>query len=143
MKLSLAEIVNKTISFKKNSEKVEYLIANKSTPLMTILKIMYDKSIIVMVPQEAPPYTPSEAVGIEGMLFKEARRLRIFIKGTEYDSLHKIKRESLFISLLETVDPQDAKLLIKMIEQKRLTGLPISVIKEAYPGLILDTEETN
>jgi hypothetical protein len=67
------------------------------------------------------------------MLYKEARRLRIFIQGGGYDNLEKVKRENLFISLLEDIDNGDAELLCKMIAQKPLKGLPKSVVFAAFP----------
>jgi hypothetical protein len=141
MLLSLSEIINKAIELKTVDEKVEWLVKNNSISLRTILKIMYDKSISILLPPTAPPYKESEAVGTEGMLYKETRRLRIFIKGGGYDDLNQVKRENLFIQLLQTVDKKDAKLLLKMIEQKPLTGIPTSVIQKAFPGLITETED--
>jgi hypothetical protein len=75
------------------------------------------------------------------MLLKEARRLRIFVKGGGYDTLNQVKRENLFISLLEDIDNGDAELLCKMIAQKPLTGLPRSVIVQSFPGLIEGVKE--
>jgi hypothetical protein len=142
MLLSLSEIVNKAIELKTNQQKIEWLQKNNSISLRTILKIMYDKNVKLLIPKTAPPYKESVAVGTEGMLYKETRRLRIFVAGGGYDDLHKVKRETLFISLLETVDKNDAKLLLKMIAQKPLTGLPVSVIRDAFPGLIQNDEES-
>lgn len=140
MKLSISEIVNKAKELKPNNKKVEWLKENDSQPLRIVLKIMYDKNMQVLLPDSKPPYKESEVVGSEGMLYKEARRLKIFIKGGGYDGLDQVKREQLFISLLEDVDKDDAKLLVDMIKQKPLTGLPASVIKEAFPELISEVE---
>jgi len=141
MRLSLAEIVDKAIEKKNNTEKVAWLQQNNSEPLRMVLQIMYDKNIKILLPSSEPPYKPSEIIDSEGMLYREARRLKIFVKGGGYDNLNQIKREQLFISLLEDVDKKDAKLLISMIMQKQLTGLPISVIKESFPGLITEKKD--
>jgi hypothetical protein len=141
MLLSLSEIVNKAAAMKKNSDKVEWLQKNNTISLRTILKIMYDKTVIVLLPKEPPPYNDSLAVGIEGMLYKETRRLKIFVQGGGYDDLNQTKRENLFIQLLQDVDKGDAALLVKMISQKGLTGLPISVINESFPMLINEKVE--
>ena len=140
MKLSISEIVNKAKELKPNNKKVEWLKENDSQPLRIVLKIIYDKNMRVLLPDSEPPYKESEVVGAEGMLYKEARRLRIFVKGGGYDDLQQVKREQLFISLLEDVDKDDAKLLVQMIKQKPLTGLPVSVIKEAFPELISEAK---
>jgi hypothetical protein len=140
MLLSLSEIITKATQMKTNPLKVEWLQKNNSISLRTILKIMYDKDVKLLIPTTPPPYKENPAVGVENMLYNETRRLRIFVKGGGYDDLNKLKRESLFISLLEDVDKGDAKLLVKMIAQKPLTGLPPSVIREAFPGLIPNEE---
>ena len=135
---SLAEIVNTACELKDKKEKVEYLKKNKSKPLCNILKVMYDKSMKLNIPNVAPPYTPSEMNESHGMLFREARKLPYFIEGFDGDNIHPIRRESLFIQMLETVDKEDAALLVKMIKQKPLKGLPLATVKEAFPNLIAE-----
>ena len=53
---SLAEIVNTAREMKTKKEKIEYLKKNNSKPLRNILKVMYDKSMVLNIPSEAPPY---------------------------------------------------------------------------------------
>jgi len=141
MILSLSEIVNKAIELKSNQEKIEWLRKNDSVPLRTVLKYMYDKNVKFLIPDTPPPWKKNSYVGVEGMLLKEVRRLRIFIKGGGYDNLNQVKRENLFISLLEDIDNNDAELLCKMIAQKPLTGLPKGVIVQSFPGLIEGVKE--
>lgn len=139
MLLSLSEIIDKACELKTKEEKVEWLQQNDGVPLRTILKNTYDKSVEFLIPNTAPPWKKNQYIGVEGMLYKETRRLRIFIKGGGYDGLDQVKRENLFISLLQDVDDNDADLLCKMIAQKPLKGLPRSVVQEAFPDLIQTT----
>jgi hypothetical protein len=141
MILSLSEIIKKAAELKSNQEKIEWLRKNDSQPLRTVLKYTYDKTVEFLVPNTPPPWKKNSYVGVEGMLLKEARRLRIFVKGGGYDELNQVKRENLFISLLEDVDNSDAELLCKMIAQKPLTGLPRGVIVQSFPGLIEGVKE--
>lgn len=141
MKLSISEIVNKAVDLKSNEEKVKWLRDNSSVPLQTVLRYTYDKdNVEFLIPNTSPPWKKNNYIGVEGMLYKEVRRLRIFIKGGGYDNLNQVKRENLFISLLEDIDNSDAELLCKMIAQKPIKGLPRSVIEEAFPGLISKKE---
>jgi hypothetical protein len=133
MRLSIAEIVNKATELKTVDEKVEWLRKHDSSALRTVLKYMYDKNVEFLIPDTPPPWKKNSYVGVEGMLYNEARRLRIFIKGGGYDNLNQIKREQLFISLLEDVDNADAELLCKMIAQKPLKGLSRNVVITAFP----------
>jgi hypothetical protein len=134
MRLSISEIVQKAIEAKGNEAKIAKLKEHDCAPLRTILKYMYDKeNVEFLIPDTPPPWKKNDYVGVEGMLYKEARRLRIFVKGNEYDSLNQVKREELFIKLLEDIDNGDAELLCKMIAQKPMTGLPKSVVHAAFP----------
>lgn len=136
MQLSISEIIKKVDTFKTTQEKVEWLRKNDSQPLRSILKYTYDSNIEFLVPNTPPPWKKNSYVGVEGMLYKEVRRLRIFIKGGGYDELNKVKRESLFISLLEDIDNADAEILCIMIAKKPFKGLTLKTIEEAFPGII-------
>jgi hypothetical protein len=134
MKLSISEIVQKAIDAKDNEAKIAVLKQYDCAPLRTILKNMYDKdNVKFLIPDTPPPWKKNDYVGVEGMLYKEARRIRIFVEGGGYDNLNQVKREQLFISLLEDIDNADAELLCKMIAQKPLKGLPKSVVYGAFP----------
>lgn len=141
MLLSLSEIINKACDLQTKEEKIEWLRKHDSVPLRTILKNTYDKTVEFLIPNTPPPWKKNGYIGVEGMLYKETRRLRIFIKGGGYDDLNQVKRENLFISLLEDVDDKDAELLCKMISQKPLKGLSRKTVIEAFPGLITQEEK--
>ena len=140
--IGLAEIVNEAIKIQKKVDKVAYLKQNNSRELRDIFKLMYDKSLEFNIPNTAPPYTPTEHPDTYGALYREARKLKYFVKGYGGDDLPQAKRENLFIEMLESVHPTDAELLCKMIAQKPLKGLPPSVINGLCPGLVPEKEST-
>src|SRR5210317_1347998 len=113
--LSLAEIVNKTCELKTKEEKVEWLKKNNSLPLRDVMMLMFNKDLEFLIPNTAPPYTPSEYPDSQGMLYRETKKLKYFVKGYG-DNVNQYRREQLFIQMLETVDKEDAKLLIQMIQ---------------------------
>lgn len=139
---SLSEIVTKATELKTEEEKIAWLRKHDGVPLKTILKYMYDPKVEFLIPSTPPPWKKNGYVGVEGMLYKETRRLRIFIRGGGYDQISQVKREQLFISLLEDVDDKDAELLVKMIAQKPLEGLPRAIVQEAFPDLQLIDDAT-
>ena len=138
MRLSISEICNRIASYKSKKDKIKWLKDNESQPLRTILRLMYDDRVEFLVPNTAPPWKKNSYVGVEGMLYKEARRLRIFVKGGGYDDLNQIKRESLFISLLEDIDNNDAELLCQMIAKEPIKGLTKATLEEAFPRIFVD-----
>lgn len=135
-KLSIAEIVEKAGEFKSKEKKIEWLREYNSLPLRDILCLMYDKTKEFNIPQTEPPYTPSSYVDSQGMLYKEARKLGYFVKGFKGENVHPIKRETMFIQMLESVDPKDAKLLLQMVKQEPVKGLTAEVINEALGNII-------
>ena len=133
MRLSISEIVKKTATLPTDQEKINWLKQNGNSALRTVLKYNYDERVEFLIPDTPPPWKKNDYVGVEGMLYNEARRLRIFIKGGGYDNLNQVKREQLFISLLEDIDNHDAELLCKMISKKPFDGIPKNVVVAAFP----------
>lgn len=70
MQLSISEILDKASKMKTKSEKVKWLKQNEAKPLKTVLKAMYCPSLKCLLPEGAPPYTPSEAVDDHGVLYR-------------------------------------------------------------------------
>ncbi len=134
--IGIAEIVNEAIKIQKKVDKVEYLKKHNSKELRDILKLMYDKRLEFNIPNTPPPFTPTEHPDTYGALYREARKLKYFVKGFGGENLNQAKRENMFIEMLESVHPSDAELLVNMIAQKPLKGLPPSVINGLCPGLV-------
>lgn len=139
MVTSISEIVNKACLLKTKEEKVEWLRKNNSVALRNILICMYDKQKIkFLIPNTAPPYKPSESHDVHGNLIHEARKLKYFIEGFGGEKVERIKRENIFIQLLESVSPGDAELLCQMIQQKPMKGLTTKTINEAFGPIITE-----
>lgn len=137
MKLSLAEIIKNASLIKDVQERASYLRANDSDQLRYILELGLIKWVAWELPEGAPPYKPCELVDIEGRLYQECRTLPMYLKGNRPD-LNKVKREMLFIGLLESIDKEDAKLLCAVKDKKLPTTITAEVANLAFPGLIPD-----
>lgn len=139
---SLSEIVNKAASLSTREEKVDFLKKNNSQSLRTLLTVMFDKENFKWnIPSDSiPPYTPSPHVESHGMLYRQTRKLRYFIKGYDGDQLPQYRREALFIELLETVDKDDAKFMESVLLQEPPEGLTADVVNEGL-GLTIKVTE--
>lgn len=137
---SLSEIVTKACELKTQDEKVAWLKENNSEALRTILTVMFDKKNFVWnIPSDSvPPYKPSPHVESHGMLYRQTRKLRYFIKGYDGENLSQYRREFLFIEMLESIDQEDAKLMEKVLLQTPPEGLSVSIVNNAL-GLTIDT----
>jgi len=85
-----------------------------------LLKVIFAHAFLpnykMNLPEGEPPFKPAaEPMGMTPTnMFSEARRMYVFLR----EDLSAIKRESLFISLLEGVHPDEAKVLIAIKDQK-------------------------
>lgn len=139
MQLSISEIVAKCAELKQIPAKIEWLKKHESMPLKMILQATYDRDRVEwLLPNVAPPWKKNEFEDqAKNLLYTEARRLKIFIKGGGYDDMNQARRETLFIQLLESIDNDDADLLAHYsIAQKPFKGLQKKTINKAFPGLI-------
>jgi hypothetical protein len=70
----------------------------------------------MLLPEGEPPFKPTaEPMGMTPTnLFSEAKRFYVFCR----KDLTAIKRESLFIGLLESIHPEEAKIVIAVKDQK-------------------------
>ena len=105
----------------------------------------FDESVISMLPEGAVPYQPVEA-DVQASVDKglpqrttirnSARQFYRFIKGGD-DAMNKIKRESLFINILETLPPPEAEILV-LVKDKALNtkyNITKELVAEAYPEI--------
>ena len=136
MKEGIAEILQKVSKQKTKKDKMSMLLKLKdSTPhIFTMLKYIFNQSILWDLPEGSPPYKsqPKEA-DLQNVLYSDFRRVKIFMKG-EYPQMKPMKREILFIEFLESLDPDDAKLVISMKDKKSpYKGLTKKLICDTYP----------
>lgn len=131
---AISEILGLVKSAKTKKEKVEILRKHHSETLTYILELAFHPNVGWWLPEGAPPYKPSEVLDTEGRLYHEARTLPMYLSGNRPD-LKKHQRENLFIGLLESIHPKDAELLIA-VKDKKVEGLDVATINEAFPGLI-------
>jgi len=136
MKLSLSEILQKASEFEKKQDRIDYLNKWDSAALRALFKYAYDDKVKFLLPEGEPPYKANELPDQQGILFSELRRLYLFIEGGN-PNLKPTRREYLFVQLLETIDKEDAKLLIAVKDKKiPYKGITKKFVQELYPGLL-------
>lgn len=139
MKLSISQVLKNANAIDNVEKRREYILSNDSPAIQTILKYCFDPNIKFALPPGKAPYVPTEGERLEGRLYGEVRKLYLFIEGG-HPNLTKLKREQLFIDLLESIHPDDAELLVA-IKDKKMPYKYITphLIKKTYPGLIENT----
>ena len=134
----LSEILQKVSSAKTKKEKVDLLQEYNNNGLRAVLIINFDESLKFLLPEGEVPFNPNDApAGTEHTrLDSEYRGLYRYFKGGD-SSLKGMKREQLFVQLLEGLHVDEANLLVsacnKDLQSKyRNTKQAVS---EAFPSI--------
>jgi hypothetical protein len=108
--------------------------------IKTILQANYKSSVVFDLPEGAPPYNLQP--DIAGMQYRHIEKaifdLAYLVKGAK-KQIGSVKRETVFIKLLETCHPADAKILIAMKDKKLQNLYPKlteALVQKAFPNLI-------
>lgn len=134
-KVAISEILKKCAELSKKDQRVEALRQNANEPIKIILQLMYHPDAKFLLPEGEPPYKPSQFDEVN-MLYTETKRLYLFLEGSSPASMSQVKRENLFIQMLEAVTPDDAKLLLAMKDKKApYKGLTKEIVTAAFPEL--------
>lgn len=152
-KTLISEVLQRASNAKTKSEKVRILVEYKSPALTKLLLCNFSDNIRFMFPTGKTPYTPQDRPkGVDhSFLFNEHRHIERFIKkrvrGVVYygDSggtrprLPQIKKEQLWVQLLENLHPEEADVLDLTKDKKLTTRFKITKqnVIDAFPELNL------
>jgi hypothetical protein len=158
------EILELASKQRSNVKKIEVLKTYEHDSLKTIFIWNFDETIISLLPEGDVPYAGTseqtvysgslsenlsrEAAGGESAtgqdlngrartsLRREYQNLYHFVKGGN-NTLTTVRREMMFINLLEGLHPKEAELLILMKDKKLTDKYKITLdnVKEAYPDI--------
>ena len=156
------EILELACAQRIRPKKIEVLQKYQNDALISLFIWNYDQSVITLLPEGAVPYSNSKDIApgndtlsqaiekqlddkmIDALgsnqrttLRQEYDKFYNFIKGGN-DTLSTIRRETIFIQLLEGLHPKEAEILC-LVKDKKLTSkynLPFDLIQEAYPFIV-------
>ena len=139
MALYVYEVIDQVRKARSKDKKVELLKKHESWALKDILRGTFDSTIQWNLPGGEPPYTPNNGHDAATNLLKEHKNFVYFVNGLrESNRLTPVKRESIFLGLIEGIHPEDARLVISMINKEKPQGITRPVIEEAFPKLLQD-----
>ena len=138
--VNFAETLELVAKAKTREEKRQILKDRENFATRALLQLNYHPDVKWKIPKGAPPYTPSENQADASLHF-EVKKLDYYVDPSPHD-IPMLRRESMFVQLLERLDPKDAKLIIAM-KDKKITykGLSYKLVKDTWPDLLPDIEE--
>lgn len=159
------EVLELTSKQKSNAKKVEVLKTYEHDSIKTIFIWNFDETIVSLLPEGEVPYGNvddqsvytgtlsenliKEASGGESAtgqdldgrgktsIRREYQNLYHYVKGGN-NTLSSIRREMMFINLLQGLHPKEAEVLVLVKDKKLQTKYKITldIVKEAYPDIV-------
>jgi hypothetical protein len=138
MKLLITEILQKVNNAKTKAEKKKILQEHNSQALRSLFIWNFDESVKTLLPEGEVPYRPNNTEkGLQHEYLEQSqRKFAYFVKGGI--AVSAMKREEIFIGLLETLHKEEAELLCLVKDkalQKKYTRISSTLIKEAFPEI--------
>lgn len=137
----VSEILSLVEKAKTKEEKKQILIQyNNNHALLFMLCLSYDPKLSWQLPEGAPPFKKEveRPMGYQQTTIQNELR-RFYIWGNPDTNLPKIKKESLFIEMLEGLHHTEADIVIAC-KDKKLDSLYQSVtedlVRETFPNML-------
>ena len=135
MALSLSEILQRVDTLETKEEKINWLRYHDSYALRAILMGCFNPNIKWLLPEGEPSYKPAEFLDLQGRLVNETKHFNLFVEGG-HPTLTQKRREQLFLQVLESVTPNDAKLLLAIKDKKMpYKSVTEKLVHEAFPDI--------
>ena len=130
----MATIIEKIEAQTTVERQVDFLNLHSSYALKIVIGYGMDPGCKWLLPETDPPYTPLfDAADQEEKFYSECKKLLYFVDTDEGRTVKQIKREQLFIQVLESVDPRDAKMILRM--KNHQLKISMEAVKIAFPNL--------
>ena len=139
------EILEAVDSERVKAKKLEILRTHGDDSFKMVMIWNFDETVISMLPDGPVPYEPVEGdvqanreqgIPQRTTIRNSARQFYRFVKGGD-DALNKIKRESIFINILQTLPQPEADILV-LVKDKALNtkyNITKELVAEAYPEI--------
>ena len=132
------EILELVESQRTKAKKIEILREYDDLALKAILIWNFDPTAISVLPEGPVPYKENEVpIGTDHTsLRREWKNLYHFVKGGN-DRLSAIRRETMFVQMLEGLHPEEAK-IVCLVKDKDLESkykITYDMVQQAYPDI--------
>lgn len=130
---------------KSINKKAEILKENDTPGVRAVLRGTFDRRLKWLVPDSKPPYEENEEENWDNVDGKLENAATAFYFYVEFDgklpvqakNVNQIKREQMFIKMIEALHKDEAELVFHMLKRKLpYKGLTARVANKAFPGLI-------
>jgi hypothetical protein len=130
----MANIIAKIEAQPTAEKQAEFIHLHSSYALKAVLGYGMDPGVKWLLPVGDPPYRALDvSADQEGRFYTECKKLIYFVDSPEGREVKQLKREQLFIQVLESMDPRDSKLLLRM--KNRNINIKPEAIQMVFPNM--------
>lgn len=123
-------------NFETQRKRKELLIQHRTEHLEKFLRYAFHPDVKFLLPKGSPPYNKGPD-GVNSKLIYSQIRMINYLTNEYQGNLTPLKREQMYIQLLESVSAEEAELIEQMKEKKlKITGLSYNLVKETFPHLL-------
>ena len=132
------EILDLASKQRSRAKKIEILQEYRNDALTSLFIWNFDDTVVSLLPEGDVPYKENDVpVGTDHTsLRREWKHLYNFVKGGN-NALSGLRRETMFIQMLEGLHPEEAKILCLIKDKNLQTKYKINydVVREAYTDI--------
>jgi len=142
MKKYIHEIFSEVCGLENREDRISYLKEHgDSFEVKTVLQLCYNDKIVLDLPKGKPPFEECNIAKYPMSIIKAIKPIGSCIKGLE--RIPKIKKEKTFITILESVHPDDAAIIVAAkdgtitnLQNKKYRKITKALVQAAFPDLI-------
>lgn len=141
---TLHQIFSEVAAAPNKAAKVKILKEHNFLHVRDVLRGCYDNQIEWDLPEGTPPYEEDKNIVKEqsnGNLVRVTKQLKYFVLGGPGKNLSNIKKERMWVSVIESIHPDDVPIFTAMKDKTfngMYKGLTKNLVKEVWPNLIRD-----
>jgi hypothetical protein len=123
-------------------DRVAYLQKHQSYAIRTIIQANFNPHIIFDLPYGSPPFN-ADGLPAENSLARIDKGIKVLgsliVQGKPSVGLERIRKETRFLQLIESVNERDAAIIIAMKDKKLTEDFPLldhALAKAAFPDIV-------
>jgi hypothetical protein len=136
-KEGVGEMLIRVSKLKTKEEKIHALRTGHNIVLENVIDLCFNPNLKFALPPGEPPYrAASKAQDYQATLYANMRKFGIFLENGPYPTMTTMNREVQFVNFLESLDPDDATLIVSIKDKKMpYKGITRKLFEEAWPAL--------
>lgn len=138
-RLVIHDVLKKANNAKNKKERIAILQEHNCMGLRDVMKGNFDDTIQWTLPEGSPPYEVAEGNNWVGLNISSPKTLKYFVRGGPGKNMRIARKERMFIEMLETSHPDDAKVIIAMKDkslQSIYKNITKKLVQDTWPNLI-------